>query len=144
MSVEQNKKTARAFYEAINAKDYDACARMASSDFVYIPQLGSKLQGIDKFVAMERANMDPFGDFKMEVKFLAGDGDRVAVYLTFDGVLQEGDTWHGVKVGNKHMQMDFMTWLHFNEEGKIDEKRAKYDTYFILKRMQAKGLPVLK
>lgn len=133
MSVEENKKIAQQFYAAINAKKYDEVEKLCHPDFVYYPQLDVALKGAKAFVDLERSNMDPFGDFKMAVKFLIGEKDRVAVYLTFDGVLQ-GDTWHGVPIKQKHMQMGFMTWLQF-KDGKIIEKRAKYDRYYIYKQM---------
>lgn len=77
--------------------------------------------------------MDPAGDFKMETKFIIAENDRVAVYLTFEGDLI-GDEWRGAKVNNKHIYIDFMTMLRF-KDGKIVEKRAKYDRYDILKQL---------
>lgn len=85
--------------------------------------------------------MDPFGDFKMEVRFLAADGDRVAVYLVFGGTLQQ-DTWHGVPAPKKELKIGFMTWLTFDEDGKIIEKRAKYDRYDMYKQLSVELLPL--
>lgn len=58
--------------------------------------------------------------------------------MTFDGTLI-GDEWHGIKVPKKHIYMDFMTMLKF-KDGKIIEKRAKYDRYFIYKQLGVKTL----
>ena len=85
--------------------------------------------------------MDPAGDFKMKVERIAADGDFVAVYLTFEGTLL-GDSWHGVPAPKKHIMMDFMTWLTFNDAGKIIEKRAKYDRYDIFKQLGVTNLPL--
>ena len=129
----KNKEVARKFYELIAAKKYDEAAKLCSDDFVYYPQVSTRLEGVDKFIKLESENMDPAGDFKMETKFIIAENDRVAVYLTFEGDLI-GDEWRGAKVNNKHIYIDFMTMLRF-KDGKIVEKRAKYDRYDILKQL---------
>lgn len=134
----ENKKTARRFYALLNQKRYDEAAELIHPDFVYWPQVDTCLHGGHAFMDIERANMDPCGDYKMRTKFIIAEDDRVAVYLTFDGVLL-GDNWHGVPVTNKHMVLDFMCMLRF-KDGKIIEKRAKYDRYFIFKSLGVKTL----
>lgn len=129
----KNKEIARKFYELIAARKYDEAAKLCSDDFVYYPQVSTRLEGVDKFVKLESENMDPAGDFKMETKFIIAENDRVAVYLTFEGDLI-CDEWRGAKVTNKHIYIDFMTMLRF-KDGKIVEKRAKYDRYDILKQL---------
>ena len=136
-----NKETAKKFYELIAAKKYDKLFEWCDESFVYYPQIHTKLNGLQAFIDHERANMDPFGDFKMEVNFLAADGDRVAVYATFGGTLQ-GDSWHGVPVNKKELEIGFMTWLTFNKNGKIIEKRAKYDRYDVFKQLGVINLPL--
>ena len=83
----KNKEIARKFYELIAAKKYDEAAKLCSDDFVYYPQVSTRLEGVDKFIKLESENMDPAGDFKMETKFIIAENDRVAVYLTFEGDL---------------------------------------------------------
>lgn len=137
--VLQNKINARKFYKLISDKKYDEAKKLCSEDFVYYPQINIKLNGVEKFIELERSNMDPFGDFSMKTKFIIADNNRVAVYLTFEGTLLNNE-WHGVKVLNKqHLYMDFMTMLKF-KDGKIVEKRAKYDRYFIYQQLGAKKL----
>lgn len=136
-----NKETARKFYERIASKQYDKLFDLCDENFVYYPQIHTKLEGLQAFIDYERANMDPSGDFKMKVERIAADGDFVAVYLTFEGILL-GDSWHGVPAPKKHIMMDFMTWLTFNDAGKIIEKRAKYDRYDIFKQLGVTNLPL--
>ncbi len=138
MSVEENKKIAQKFYDAIAAKQYDEVEKLCHKDFVYYPQVDIVLSGAKSFVDLERLNMDPFGDFKMEVEFMIGESDRVAVYLIVEGDLQT-DKYHGMVVTNKHLRMGFMTWLQF-KDGKIIEKRAKYDRFYIYKQLGIKEL----
>ncbi len=140
-NADANRETAKRFYERIAARQYDRLFELCDENFVYYPQIHTRLNGLQAFIDHERANMDPFGDFKMKVLFLAADGCRVAVYLTFEGTLQ-GDSWHGVPVSKKEVFMDFMTWLTFNEEGKIIEKRAKYDRYDIFRQLGVVNLPL--
>ena len=136
-----NKETAKMFYERIANKQYDKLFDLCDKNFVYYPQIHTKLEGLQAFIDYERANMDPAGDFKMEIERIAADGDFVAVYLTFEGTLL-GDSWHGVSTPKKHIMMDFMTWLTFNDAGKIIEKRAKYDRYDIFKQLGVTNLPL--
>lgn len=133
----QNKEIAKKFYELIAARKYDEAAKLCSDDFIYYPQVSARLEGVDKFIDLEKSNMEPAGDFNMETKFIIAENDRVAVYLTFEGDLLT-DTWHGVKVNNKHLYIDFMTMLRF-KDGKIIEKRAKYDRFDILKQLEAES-----
>ena len=133
----KNKEVAGKFYEYIANRQYDKAEELCHEDFVYYPQVDKCLHGAAAFVALERSNMDSFGDFDMQTKFLIAENDRVAVYLTFEGDLQT-EGWHGVKARQKHMYMDFMTMLRF-KDGKIIEKRAKYDRYYILKQLDAES-----
>ena len=128
------------FYELIAARRYDEAATLCSDDFVYYPEVHTKLEGVQAFIDLERSNMDPFGDFKMTNQFMLADEDRVAVYLTFEGELQQ-DNWHGVPVKSKKLYMDFMCMLKV-KNGKIVEKRAKYDRYDIFKQLGVTNLPL--
>ena len=138
--VRKNKELVRKFYELIAARRYDEAAELCSEDFVYYPEVHTKLKGVQAFIDLERSNMDPFGDFKMTNQFMLADEDRVAVYLTFEGTLQQ-DEWHGVPVKNKDVYMDFMCILKV-KHGKIVEKRAKYDRYDIFKQLGVTNLPL--
>lgn len=115
------------------AKKYDEAAKLCSDDFVYYPQVSTRLEGVDEFIKLEKGNMDPADDFKMETKFIIAENDRAAVYLTFEGNLIQ-DNWRSAKVKNKHVYFDFMTMLRF-KDGKIIEKRAKYDRLDFLNQM---------
>ena len=138
--MRKNKELVRKFYELIAARRYDEAATLCSEDFVYYPEVHTKLKGVQAFIDLERSNMDPFGDFKMTNQFMLTDEDRVAVYLTFEGTLQQ-DEWHGVPVKNKDVYMDFMCMLKV-KHGKIVEKRAKYDRYDIFKQLGVTNLPL--
>lgn len=129
----KNKAIAKKFYELIAARKYDEAAKLCSDDFVYYPQVSTRLEGVDEFIKLEKGNMDPAGDFKMETKFIIAENDRAAVYLTFEGNLIQ-DNWRSAKVKNKHVYFDFMTMLRF-KDGKIIEKRAKYDRLDFLNQM---------
>ena len=138
--VQKNKELVRKFYELIASRRYDEAAALCGDDFVYYPEVHTKLQGVQAFIDLERSNMDPFGDFKMTNQFMLADEDRVAVYLTFEGELQQ-DNWHGVPVKNKKVYMDFMCMLRV-KNGKIIEKRVKYDRYDIFKQLGVTNLPL--
>lgn len=136
-----NKAVARRFYALLNLKQYDEAAKLIHEDFLYWPQPDVCLKGAQAFMELERSNMDPCGDYKMRTKFIIAEDDRVAVYLTFEGTVI-GDTWHDIPINNKHSSLDFMCMLRF-KDGKIIEKRSKYDKYYILKKLAVDNLPPL-
>lgn len=71
---------------------------------------------------------------------MIAENDRVAVYLTFEGDLQ-GDSWLGIPVSKKHLHIDFMCMLKF-KDGKIIEKRAKYNMVDHFRQLGVKNLPL--
>ena len=64
----KNKEIARKFYELIAARKYDEAAKLCSDDFVYYPQVSTRLNGVDKFIDLEKSNMEPAGDFNGRVE----------------------------------------------------------------------------
>lgn len=137
--VERNKQLAREWYALIGSARYEEAKAYVSDDFVYYPMMSEKLEGVDAFIERESAHMDPQPGFTFEIINIIGEGDWVAVHIVFDGWIPEDvDTYMGLKITNSHSHHDFMTWLRFNEDGKICEKRAKYNQLFVLRQL---GVP---
>ena len=126
MSIEQNRNTAVKFYERIAARQFNQLAELCTDDFVYYPDLHTEPLNLQGFIDMESANMSPTNEYDMQLKFTIAEANRVACYLTLDGIMQR-DVYlgHEAKKGNR-IYMDFMTMLKFRD-GKICEKRAKYN-----------------
>ena len=138
MSVEENKRLAREWYELIGSARYEEARAYCADDFVYYPMVDVKLEGADKFLALESANMDPCPGFTFEIVNIIGEGDWVAVHFIFEGDIPENsDKYLGLTVTQRHSRHDVMTWLRFCD-GKIVEKRAKYNMYAIFKQF---GVP---
>lgn len=138
MSVEENKRLAREWYELLGQGRYDEAKTYCSEDFVFYPMITDKLEGVQAFVDLESSHMDPTPGFTFEIINLIGEGDWVAVHFIFDGILPEGvNEYLGMKVTNSHSHHDVMTWIRFRN-GKIVEKRAKYNEYFVYRQL---GVP---
>lgn len=133
MTTEEMKSKTREWYKLIEAERFDEAKEYCSDDFVFYPMLTKKIEGAEKFVALESAHMSPCPGYKLEVINMIAEGDWVAVQLEFDGTLAE-DNYLGVPVVKRRQHHDVMTWVRFNEEGKICEKRAKYNEYNIYKQ----------
>ena len=140
MSTEaRNKRLAREWYELIGQARYEEAKRYVSDDFVFYPMMTERLEGVDAFMERESSHMDPQPGFTFEILNIIAEGDWVAVHFMFDGWIPEDvHEYMGLPITQHHSRHDVMTWVRFNEEGKICEKRAKYNQFFILKQM---GVP---
>lgn len=138
MSVEENKRLAREWYELLGQARYEEARQYCSDDFVFYPMITKKLEGVDTFLALEGAHMDPCPGFTFQILNVIGEGDWVAVHFVYDGYLPDDvDKFHGMDISSRHSHHDVMTWVRFRD-GKIVEKRAKYNEYFIYKQL---GVP---
>ena len=52
--VRKNKELVRKFYELIAARRYDEAATLCSDDFVYYPEVHTKLEGVQAFIDLEQ------------------------------------------------------------------------------------------
>lgn len=139
VSHEEKKRLAREWYELLGSARYEEAKAYCSDDFVFYPMITRKLEGVEPFLELEGANMDPCPGFTFEIINLICEGDWVAVHFIFDGTIPEDvSEYLGATVTKRHQYHDVMTWIRFNEEGKICEKRAKYNELFILKQL---GVP---
>lgn len=139
MSIETNRKTAEKFYDCIAKQDFAGLKALCTDDFAYFPRVQDEHDNLEDFIRIERDNMIDYGDYTMKLVDTIAEGNRVACYLTFEGTLQK-DTYHGLpaKKGS-HAFMDFMTILTFRD-GKICEKRAKYNMLDVLRMSGVKHL----
>ena len=139
MHTERNKRLAREWYELIGSARYEEAKAYVSDDFEFFPMIDTRLEGVDAFIELESSHMDPQPGFHFEILKIIGEGDLVAVHFVFDGWMPEDeDRFLGLKTTKKHSRHDVMTWLQFNEEGKICRKWAKYNMFFVLKQL---GVP---
>jgi predicted ester cyclase len=83
--TEANKAVVRAFYDAINRRDFDALGQYCHEDFIFYHQMNTPHQGVEGFIASEKKNFDAFADWQMPIKELIAEGDKVAAYLVFEG-----------------------------------------------------------
>lgn len=135
-NTERNKQLAREWYSLIGSGQYEKAKAYVSDDFTFYPMIDTELKGVDKFIELESSHMDPQPGFHFDVINVIGEGNFVAVHFIFDGWLPE-DVNHfmGLETRKKHSHHDVMTWLEFNEEGKICKKWAKYNMFYVLKQL---------
>ena len=139
--VERNKRLAREWYELIGSARYEEAKVYVSDDFVFYPMIDQKLEGVERFIELESSHMDPQPGFRFEIVNIIGEGDYVAVHFIFDGWMPEdNDIFLGLKTTQRHSRHDVMTWLKFNEDGKICAKWAKYNMFFVLKQLDVKEI----
>lgn len=54
--------------------------------------------------------------------------------------LEGAEKFIELESSQKHSRHDVMTWLKFNEDGKICAKWAKYNMFFVLKQLGVKEI----
>ena len=117
MTIENNKAVAQAFYEALGRGDFDALGQYCHDDFVFYSQIDTPKPGVDGFIASEKAFFEECVDWKMPIRAIVAEGDKVGVYLVFEGVYAPT---------KKPLHFSLMMLLTF-KDGKIVEKRAHFD-----------------
>ena len=138
-NTERNKRLARDWYALSGSARYDEARAYVSDDFEFYPMIDERLEGVDAFIRLESSHMDPQPGFHFELLNVIDEGDYVAVHFIHEGDLPDAvNTFLGLKAEKKHSHHDVMTWLQFNEEGKICKKWAKYNMFYVLREL---GVP---
>ena len=125
MSAEANKRLVRQFYEAIERKDFDALAPMVHPDFVFYNQVDTPHKGLQGLIDSEQKNFDAFESFVFPIVDMIAEGDKVAVFMMFEGSGYRTDVF-GVPANGRSLRMSLCMWLTV-VDGKIIEKRAHFD-----------------
>jgi predicted ester cyclase len=135
MSISDNKKLVQSFYDAINREEFEKLHDLCHPDFVFYSQVDTPKPGVAGFVNSEKSAFDAFESFRFPVEQMIAEGDKVAVYLTFEAKNQKlatmGATPHG-----KNVRISVFCLLTI-KDGKIIEKRAHFDVADIRAQLSA-------
>jgi len=129
---ETNKRTVRAFYEAINARRFDELEKYCHADFVFYHQVDTPHHGVDGFRASAEKNFAAFDDWQMPIVELFGEGDKVAAYLIFEGI--HARDWAGIPASGRKLRFSLFMNLTL-KDGLIAEKRAHFDRADIVQQL---------
>lgn len=135
MSIEENKRLVRAFYEAIEREDWAALEDMVHEDFVFYNQVDTPRPGLQGLIDSEKKNFEAFESFDFPVTAMVAEGDTVAAYIDSHGRGYRTDAF-GVPPSGKDSHISLVMWLTI-KDGKILEKRAHFDVADI--RRQVSG-----
>ena len=130
MGVEENLKIVEEWAEAISARDLDRVLGMYAESIVsHDPGLQEPVKGIEAHKAWETAIFEAFGEGKVTLLNVFGQGDQVvaeSVYeMTHTGPLLRPDGTE-VPPTNKTAKGRVLEVFTF-EDGKITEVHAYYD-----------------
>lgn len=101
------EETLRAYYEAVDAEEYDRLFDLFAEDVVYHRPGQPPLEGIEEFRAFYLHDR-PIEEGTHEVEAMCRDGDTVVVRGTFEGTL-DGEA----------VSFGFADFHEFDEEGAI-------------------------
>jgi predicted ester cyclase len=124
MTARTNKEVVRAFYDAINRRDFGALSAYCHEDFVFYHQMDTPHPGVEGFIASEKKNFDAFADWQMPIRDIIAEGDKVAAYLVFEGT-QVGEH-QGIAPTGKRLRFSLLMLLILRA-GKIIKRRAHFD-----------------
>ena len=132
MTTRTNKEVVRAFYDAINRRDFGALSAYCDENFVFYHQIDTPHPGVEGFIASEKKNFDAFADWQMPIRDIVAEGDKVAAYLVFEGT-HVGEH-QGVAPTGKRLRFSLLTLLNLRDR-KIIEKRAHFDRLDIMNQL---------
>ncbi|WP_412050610.1 ester cyclase [Hoeflea sp. Naph1] len=135
MSIEDNKKLVQKFYDALNRKDFDALHDFCHKDFVFYSQVNTPKPGVSGLVDSEKPSFEAFESFRFPVEQMIAEGDKVAVYLIFEGKNQIRPLV-GVEPRHNDVYISVFCLLTI-KDGKIIEKRAHFDGADSIAQMSA-------
>ncbi len=124
MSIEDNKKTVRRFYEALVRGNYDDVAGLCHEDFVFYSQIDTPRRGVEGFVSAEKKHVDTAKEFRMTVETMVAEGDQVAAYVVVEGI--PATAFYGTPPRGERFRFSMLNLFTF-ADGKVIEKRAHYD-----------------
>lgn len=127
MSTDTNKTVVSSFYEALGRGDFAALGQYCHDDFIFYSQIDTPKPGVDGFIASEKAFFDECVDWRMPIRHMVAEGDKVAAYLVFEGTYAPT---------RKQLHFSLLMLLTL-KDGKIIEKRAHFDPMDIGKQMGA-------
>ena len=132
MTPEANKEVVRAFYDAINRRDFGALSAYCHEDFVFYHQMDTPHVGVEGFIASEKKNFNAFGDWQMPIRDIIAEGDKVAAYLVFEGT-HVGEHQGIAPTGNR-LRFSLLMRLTVRD-GKMIEKRAHFNRLDIMNQL---------
>ena len=135
MSIADNKKLVQSFYDAINREEFEKLDALCHPDFVFYSQVDTPKPGVAGFVNSEKSAFDAFESFRFPVEQMIAEGDKVAVYLTFEAKNQKLATM-GAAPHGKNVRISVFCLLTI-KDGKIIEKRAHFDVADIRAQLSA-------
>ncbi|MFJ8390417.1 ester cyclase [Streptomyces sp. NPDC094438] len=134
MSIEENKRLVRRFYQAIDRGDLDAMDELVAENYEDhsppLPFLAPGREGLKQAFRL-------FWEAKPgthEIEDQAGEGDKVVTRLTASGV-HKGDL-PGIPATGKSVTMT-ATVIHRVENGKLAEKWSDKDLHGFLRQLDA-------
>ena len=103
-ATEQTRRTARAYGELLDMRDWPAWGALLSDDVVYeLPQTRERIRGKQTLIQF---NVEYPGDWQLTVRRVVADGHEAALWVTFD-------------VGDE--SQDALVWLELTTDGLISK-----------------------
>lgn len=133
MSIEENKKLVKRFYEAIERMDFDALQDMVHEDFVFYAQIDNPRPGVQGLIDSEKPAFEAFESFEFPVVSMVAEGDQVAAYMYFIGKGYNGSN-PAIPANGRDCKISLMHLLTF-KDGKIVEKRAHFDSADVMRQI---------
>jgi steroid delta-isomerase-like uncharacterized protein len=125
MSAEDNKQIVREQMDAISRGDYEAMTKYVAEDIVnHDPPPGQSGRGLKAVQDGIRMLHSSFSDYRVAIKDLVAEGDKVAVLFTTSG--RHTGPFLGSQPTGKEMSVESLMLVRI-EDDKIVERWAQID-----------------
>ena len=133
-AVEQNKALVRQMIEAVNARDLDGLDALVAANVVRHSNAtpGVQIHSLTDFKAFLEQDLASFPDSRQEILSIIGEGDYVAVRVSYSGT-QQGPFGVFPATGRR-VDIEFIGMVRI-EEGKIAELWAEWDNLNMLNQL---------
>jgi len=121
-----NKTVIHSFFERLNARDFGGAARLMTADCVHhtVGLGGGDLHGREAWQAMASGLSVAFPDRVIRIHDLIGEGDRIAVRLTWTGT-QKGEFSH-IPATGRPVEVNGISVFRL-QDGRIGEQWIEQD-----------------
>jgi steroid delta-isomerase-like uncharacterized protein len=132
--LEANKNLIHRFTEATNAADWDAFDELLTPDFKRHCQATPDVQvnSREEFIQLQKSFLKSMPDQKVTVEMLIAEGDKVAAYATYTGILT-GPMCDFPATG-KSVASKFISIFRI-EDGRISEIWVEWDNLSMLTQL---------
>lgn len=135
MSIEENKRLVRRFYEqVVNDQNVDAADEFLSPDFTDHGATGETNSGIEAFRGFISMATGAFPDLRVEVKDIVAEGDKVVTRIAAQGT-HKGVLMEDIQPTGKNVSWTGIDIFEI-KDGKVSTRWSERNIFGLMKQLE--------